>query len=143
METGLNRAEPNEDDSAKKKRRIEQGVSFADHDSTGGVITGETGSINKSGQTSALNQSERSKETNASKSNSDNSPYKSDVGTPTRATSPNKPQPKTDIYGRVTTKEPKYPISCPTCGRNITVSRFAAHLEKCLGISGRGSSTKT
>jgi hypothetical protein len=45
---------------------------------------------------------------------------------------------KTDIYGRVPTKEPKYPISCPTCGRIISVSRFAAHLEKCLGISGRG-----
>lgn len=46
-------------------------------------------------------------------------------------------KPKTDIYGRIPLKEPKYPISCPTCSRNISVSRFAAHLEKCLGISGR------
>ena len=44
---------------------------------------------------------------------------------------------KIDIYGRVPPKEPKYPISCPTCNRSISVSRFAAHLEKCMGISGR------
>ena len=50
---------------------------------------------------------------------------------------------KTDIYGRTPPKEPQYPISCPTCGRIVFVRRFAAHLEKCLGISRRSSNGST
>ncbi|KAL3776471.1 hypothetical protein ACHAWO_007551 [Cyclotella atomus] len=59
---------------------------------------------------------------------------------PTSIQPQQKPKSKTDIYGRIPSKEPKYPISCPTCGRIISVSRFAGHLEKCLGISGRSAS---
>ena len=44
-----------------------------------------------------------------------------------------------DIYGRFHLKEPKYPTPCPVCGRNVSVSRLTVHLEKCMGLSGRGS----
>lgn len=30
--------------------------------------------------------------------------------------------------------------TCPTCKRSLLITRFAQHLEKCLGISGRASS---
>jgi hypothetical protein len=50
--------------------------------------------------------------------------------------------PLTDIYGRVPGKEPKHTIPCPNCGRQLSSSRLALHLEKCLGLvssSRRGS----
>ncbi|KAL3808624.1 hypothetical protein ACHAXA_009005 [Cyclostephanos tholiformis] len=49
----------------------------------------------------------------------------------------------TDIYGRIPGKEPKYAISCPNCGRQLSSSRLAVHLEKCMGLSStrRGSSS--
>ena len=39
--------------------------------------------------------------------------------------------PYNDIWGRQPGRECKYQIPCANCGRNITVSRFAQHLEKC------------
>jgi hypothetical protein len=49
----------------------------------------------------------------------------------------------TDIYGRIPGKEPKHTIPCPNdCGRQLSSSRLALHLEKCLGLvtsSRRGS----
>jgi len=47
----------------------------------------------------------------------------------------------TDIYGRVPGGEPKYPIPCPNCKRELAVSRFCQHLEKCMGLGGRGVSS--
>lgn len=41
----------------------------------------------------------------------------------------------TDIYGRTPGKEPKYTIACPNCGRHLSSSRLAIHLEKCMGLS--------
>lgn len=49
----------------------------------------------------------------------------------------------TDIYGRVPGKEPKYPIPCPNCKRELAVSRFCQHLEKCMGLGGRGVSSSS
>ena len=46
------------------------------------------------------------------------------------------PKKSTDIYGRTPGKEPKYTIPCPNnCGRQISSSRMALHLENFLGIS--------
>ena len=42
-----------------------------------------------------------------------------------------------DIWGRIPPKEPKLPVLCTLCGRHISTSRFASHLEKCMGISTR------
>ncbi len=33
----------------------------------------------------------------------------------------------------------KYECACPNCGRNLAATRFAPHLEKCMGM-GRNSS---
>ena len=43
--------------------------------------------------------------------------------------------PLTDIYGRTPGKEPNYTIACPNCGRHLSSSRLANHLEKCMGSS--------
>ena len=61
--------------------------------------------------------------------------------------SPTKPV-YTDIYGRTPGKEPRYTIPCPNypaCTRNISCSRLAVHLEKCLGLpsSRRRNSSST
>lgn len=40
----------------------------------------------------------------------------------------------TDIYGRVPPKEPKTTAKCPVCSRYVSTSRFAPHLDKCMGI---------
>ncbi|KAI9838963.1 MAG: hypothetical protein M1819_004171 [Sarea resinae] len=40
-----------------------------------------------------------------------------------------------------TTAGPTFPtIKCPVCTRSLIITRFAQHLEKCMGISGRQSS---
>ena len=39
-----------------------------------------------------------------------------------------------DVWGRFALKEAKEPILCPMCTRPITTSRFAMHLDKCMGI---------
>ena len=49
-----------------------------------------------------------------------------------------KPKTHTDIYGRTPGKEFKFTIACPNnCGRYMSSSKIAMHLEKCLGISTR------
>jgi len=39
-----------------------------------------------------------------------------------------------DIYGNHPLKEPKAAIDCHVCGRQVPTSKFAPHLDKCLGI---------
>ena len=43
-----------------------------------------------------------------------------------------------DVFGQVPTKK-QYECVCPNCQRNLAASRFAPHLEKCMGM-GRNSS---
>lgn len=40
----------------------------------------------------------------------------------------------TDIWGRIPPKEPKTTARCPVCSRHVSTSRFAPHLDKCMGI---------
>lgn len=51
-------------------------------------------------------------------------------------------KPQHDIFGTsfatLATHTPYY--ACTVCERSISASRYAGHLEKCLGISGRSSS---
>ncbi len=53
----------------------------------------------------------------------------------------NQPQeqqpPGVDIWGRIPLKEPKHPVECALCGRHLSTTRFASHLEKCMGLSTR------
>lgn len=43
-----------------------------------------------------------------------------------------------DVFGHVPTKK-QFECVCPNCQRNLAASRFAPHLEKCMGM-GRNSS---
>ncbi|OWF39080.1 ataxin-7-like protein 3 [Mizuhopecten yessoensis] len=43
-----------------------------------------------------------------------------------------------DVFGQVATKK-QFECVCPNCQRNLAASRFAPHLEKCMGM-GRNSS---
>lgn len=43
-----------------------------------------------------------------------------------------------DIFGQLPMKK-QHECVCPNCGRNLAASRFAPHLEKCMGM-GRNSS---
>lgn len=43
-----------------------------------------------------------------------------------------------DVFGNVPTKK-QLECVCPNCKRNLAASRFAPHLEKCMGM-GRNSS---
>lgn len=48
-------------------------------------------------------------------------------------------QPGLDIFGQVFNQWKSKECVCPNCSRSIAASRFAPHLEKCLGM-GRNSS---
>lgn len=48
-------------------------------------------------------------------------------------------QPGLDIFGQVYNQWKNKECVCPNCSRSIAASRFAPHLEKCLGM-GRNSS---
>ncbi|XP_048416367.1 ataxin-7-like protein 3 isoform X1 [Stegostoma tigrinum] len=48
-------------------------------------------------------------------------------------------QPGVDIFGQVYNQWKNKECECPNCSRSIAASRFAPHLEKCLGM-GRNSS---
>lgn len=48
-------------------------------------------------------------------------------------------QPGVDIFGQVYNQWKNKECVCPNCNRSIAASRFAPHLEKCLGM-GRNSS---
>jgi hypothetical protein len=39
-----------------------------------------------------------------------------------------------DIWGRIPSKEPKYLVTCSICKRSVAASRFAPHLDKCMGL---------
>jgi SAGA-associated factor 11 len=43
-----------------------------------------------------------------------------------------------DVFGQPPTKK-QFECVCPNCQRNMAASRFAPHLEKCMGM-GRNSS---
>jgi len=44
--------------------------------------------------------------------------------------------PKVDIWGKTPSKEPKNRLCrCQLCGRLVSTSRFASHLDKCMGLS--------
>jgi hypothetical protein len=45
--------------------------------------------------------------------------------------------PGVDIWNRIPPKEPKHPVECTLCGRHVSTTRFASHLEKCMGLSTR------
>ena len=47
-------------------------------------------------------------------------------------------KPGVDVFGQVPTKK-QFECVCPNCERNLAASRFAPHLEKCMGM-GRNSS---
>ncbi|KAK3096632.1 hypothetical protein FSP39_001904 [Pinctada imbricata] len=47
-------------------------------------------------------------------------------------------RPGVDVFGQVPTKK-QFECMCPNCERNLAASRFAPHLEKCMGM-GRNSS---
>eukprot|EP00536_Pseudo-nitzschia_multiseries_P012718 jgi/Psemu1/290462/fgenesh1_pg.500_\ len=53
--------------------------------------------------------------------------------------------PKLDIWGKTPAKEPKNRLCrCQLCGRLISTSRFASHLDKCMGLStSRGGPSST
>lgn len=48
-------------------------------------------------------------------------------------------QPGLDVFGQVYNQWKNKECVCPNCSRSIAASRFAPHLEKCLGM-GRNSS---
>ncbi|XP_023992077.1 ataxin-7-like protein 3 isoform X4 [Salvelinus sp. IW2-2015] len=48
-------------------------------------------------------------------------------------------QPGVDVFGQVYNQWKNKECVCPNCSRSIAASRFAPHLEKCLGM-GRNSS---
>lgn len=48
-------------------------------------------------------------------------------------------QPGLDVFGQVYNQWKNKECVCPNCNRSIAASRFAPHLEKCLGM-GRNSS---
>ncbi|GKY93101.1 hypothetical protein MPSEU_000278300 [Mayamaea pseudoterrestris] len=39
-----------------------------------------------------------------------------------------------DIWGAIPAQEPKYLVECQICNRQVAVSRFAPHLDKCMGL---------
>lgn len=39
-----------------------------------------------------------------------------------------------DIWGAIPNKEPKHLVECQVCARQVAVSRFAPHLDKCMGL---------
>lgn len=47
--------------------------------------------------------------------------------------------PGVDIFGNPLTKKYNFECECPKCHRTLAASRFAPHLEKCMGM-GRNSS---
>ncbi|ODM94228.1 SAGA-associated factor 11 [Orchesella cincta] len=47
--------------------------------------------------------------------------------------------PGADIFGNVLSKKYNFECECPKCHRTLAASRFAPHLEKCMGM-GRNSS---
>ena len=62
----------------------------------------------------------------------------------TTTSSPTSTKPSTshlDIWGNMPPKEPKQTCLCQLCGRHVSASRFAQHLDKCMGLStARGAS---
>jgi ribonuclease P/MRP protein subunit POP1 len=83
-------------------------------------------------------RAKKEKEAASSKTANDN------VSTPGSFDSANAPSPggaNDTAAEKASTKKDKGPmIKCGSCDRNVAANRFAAHLEKCMGIAGRKSS---
>jgi len=45
----------------------------------------------------------------------------------------NESQPAVDAFGKAPPALPTDTLACPNCSRSVGASRFAPHLEKCLG----------
>ena len=41
-----------------------------------------------------------------------------------------------DVFGQATSTKKQYDCQCPNCHRSLAASRFAPHLEKCMGMGG-------
>ncbi|ESN98951.1 hypothetical protein HELRODRAFT_66532, partial [Helobdella robusta] len=41
-----------------------------------------------------------------------------------------------DVFGQTFSAKKQYDCICPNCHRNLAASRFAPHLEKCMGMGG-------
>jgi hypothetical protein len=54
--------------------------------------------------------------------------------TTTTITTTSQRQPNCDIWGRIPPKEPKNACLCQVCGRSVSATRFAQHLDKCLQL---------
>ncbi|CAM9846901.1 unnamed protein product, partial [Bubo scandiacus] len=52
-------------------------------------------------------------------------------------------QPGVDIFGQVYNQWKNKECVCPNCSRSIAASRFAPHLEKCLGMGRNSSASPT
>ena len=59
---------------------------------------------------------------------------KDQTALPTETSSSSSNNNKGDIWGRNPPKEPKTACECKVCGRSVSVSRFAQHLDKCLQL---------
>jgi SAGA-associated factor 11 len=44
-----------------------------------------------------------------------------------------------DVFGQLATAKKQYDCVCPNCKHNLAASRFAPHLEKCMGMGTSGA----
>ena len=65
----------------------------------------------------------------------DDEDFKVDEPTATPAIQTRNTPNKLDIWGKIALKEPKENCQCQICGRFVSTSRFAPHLDKCMGLS--------
>ncbi|KAL7524166.1 hypothetical protein ACHAWF_000839, partial [Thalassiosira exigua] len=116
LSRALEEADSVREASDAKKRRVEPDSERGSED----AAQSGASSWNNAGSASSNNASDKSKSSGALKA-----------------------KVHVDIYGRTPGKEPSHPIPCPNyCGRQISSSRMALHLEKCLGlVKKRGSNT--
>lgn len=95
-----------------------------------------------------VKKKKRSLSTSSTPSSTDPFPQATALTDPTNGTTTggsNRPT-SVDIWGKTPAKEPKNRLCrCQICGRLISTSRFASHLDKCMGLStsrsGGGSSS--
>ena len=85
----------------------------------------------KEGSIGSCPQSKRTKESAAA---TDQHQQQKQQQTPEPTIVTRHQQNHTDIWGNTPPKEPKAQTRCNVCGKNVGVSRFAPHLDKCMGI---------
>mmetsp|Transcript_28556 Transcript_28556/g.44980 ORF Transcript_28556/g.44980 Transcript_28556/m.44980 type:complete len:143 (-) Transcript_28556:1007-1435(-) len=99
------------------------------------------GSSNQGGKIVDMNKDQTNTEASTGGNKRKGDPEQKDTSDTKTSSATSSARYYTDIYGRVPGKEPKYPIPCPNCKRELAVSRFCQHLEKCMGLGGRGVSS--